>query len=343
MPHHKSNLSIVGLPVKIDGNRLRNLVFYTLRPVIPRSVQIFLRRQIARYKRRKYTSTWPIDPSAGKKPKGWKGWPGGKKFAVVLTHDVDTHRGYQNCLKLAEIEEDLGFRSCFNFVPERYGQISIDLISELKRRGFAVGVHGLKHDGKLFLTKKTFERRASRINNYLKKWGTRGFTAPSMIHNFQWMHILDIDYSISTFDTDPFEPYPNGVATIFPFLVDSVNQLQAFVEIPYTLPQDFTLFIILQENGNKIWKQKIRWIARHGGLALLNTHPDYMCFDRRNPGKFTYDVKYYAKFLRFIRSEFKDEFYHSLPSGIFDFMWATYDSFNGLETVDDHKFVAPIR
>ena len=67
----------------------------------------------------------------------------------------------------------MGFRSSFNFVPERYGEISLDLLRELKQRGFGIGVHGLKHDGKLFSSKKIFDERAPRINAYLKKWGTR--------------------------------------------------------------------------------------------------------------------------------------------------------------------------
>ena len=36
---------------------------------------------------------WPIDKNAGKPPEGWTGWPDGKKFALVLTHDVETAEG----------------------------------------------------------------------------------------------------------------------------------------------------------------------------------------------------------------------------------------------------------
>ena len=200
-------------------NQIRNQLFYILKPLIPRSVQIFLRRQIAQHKRRKNGYQWPIDPNSAKPPEGWPGWPDGKQFALVLSHDVDTLKGYNNVLKLADIEEEMGFRSQFNFVPERYGVISLDLLAELKQRGFGIGVHGLKHDGKLFSSKKIFDERAPQINAYLKKWGTRGFTTPSMIRNHDWMHALDMDHCVSTFDTDPFEPEPEGVGTIFPFWV----------------------------------------------------------------------------------------------------------------------------
>jgi hypothetical protein len=97
---------------------LLNHLFYTFKLMIPRRVQIALRRHLAAHKRRKYADTWPIDPNSATPPQGWTGWPGGKKFALVLCHDGDTIRGCNNVLKLAELEESMGFRSCFSFVPE---------------------------------------------------------------------------------------------------------------------------------------------------------------------------------------------------------------------------------
>ena len=40
-----------------------------------------------------------------------------------------------------------------------------------------------------------------------------------MLHNLVWLRDLDILYDASTFDTDPFEPQPEGMETIFPFWV----------------------------------------------------------------------------------------------------------------------------
>jgi hypothetical protein len=51
-------------------------------------------------------------------PTGWPGWPGGKKFALVLTHDVEGAAGLAKCRQLMELEQSLGFRSSFNFIPE---------------------------------------------------------------------------------------------------------------------------------------------------------------------------------------------------------------------------------
>jgi glycosyltransferase involved in cell wall biosynthesis len=297
-----------------------NHLFYTFKPIIPRAVQIGLRRQIARYKRNKYVHVWPIDPHSATPPKDWRGWPGGKQFALVLSHDVDTRKGYDNVLKLAELEEQMGFRSCFNFVPERYGKVSPEVLEELRLRGFDVAVHGLKHDGKLFRSKRVFDRSAKRINAYLAEWKTEGFTSPSMQHNLDWLIGLNIKYSISTFDTDPFEPQPDGVGTIFPFWVPNCSPSHGFVEMPYTLPQDSTLFIILEEKTIDIWKRKLVWVAQHGGMVLLNTHPDYMNFSNGDSGELCYPSEYYVRFLDFIKTRYSGRFYHALPSIIAGFI-----------------------
>src|SRR5262249_30281051 len=143
--------------------------------------------------------------------------PNGKQFAVVLTHDVEGQSGLEKCRKLMALEAKLGFRSSFNFVPEGEYQVGRELREELSRSGFEVGVHDLHHDGKLYRSRCEFERTAVRINQYLKEWNAVGFRAGFMLHNLEWLHDLNVEYDASTFDTDPFEPQPDGVSTIFPF------------------------------------------------------------------------------------------------------------------------------
>jgi hypothetical protein len=118
--------------------------------------------------------------------------------------------------------------------------------------GFEVGVHGLLHDGKLFSSKQVFDGRAGRINHYLREWGAYGFRAPAMHHNLDWIGDLEIAYDMSTFDTDPFEPQSDGVGTIFPFLVQTPRR--SYVELPYTLAQDFTLFVLLNFKDIGLWQ-----------------------------------------------------------------------------------------
>lgn len=266
---------------------------------------------------------WPINSGATRLPPNWSGWPGQKQFALILTHDVETARGQMKCRALMNLEMELGFRSSFNFVPERY-RVSPELRALLTHYGFEVGVHGLKHDGKLYKSEKIFKQRAIYINRYLKAWNAVGFRSPAMHHNLQWLHQLNIDYDASTFDTDPFEPQPDGVKTIFPFSVMQISPQHWYVELPYTLPQDSTLFIFMQEHSINIWKEKLAWIAEHGGMALVITHPDYMNFSGTKFKVDEYPAQYYAEFLQYIHYYYQDQYWQVLPKELSRFWLNSY-------------------
>lgn len=295
-------------------NSCYNEIYYCVKPLIPRWVQIYVRRLFIQYQLVKYRNVWPIDENGGKEPVGWQGWPEGKKFALVLTHDVDSAQGQNKCLDLMRLDEDLGFKSSFNFVPLRYS-VSSDILAILRKRGFEVGVHGLYHDGKYYLSKGIFLRRAAKINDFLKEWQAVGYRAPAMYHKLDWFHELEIEYDASTFDTDPFEPHAVGVGTIFPFFVKDPAMKRGYVELPYTLPQDFSLYILMQKNNIDIWKQKMAWVVERGGMVLINTHPDYMDFngDKSIEG---YPAQYYQEFLRHIRERYDGQYWHALPRDV---------------------------
>ena len=291
---------------------MKNSIYYQIKPLIPRRLQIRLRRKLVLHKRKNSSTIWPILEAAAKPPRNWAGWPQQKLFALILTHDVDTEKGQHKCRQLMELEEKHGFRSSYNFVPERY-EVSAQLRNELIQRGFEVGVHGLNHDGKLFQSKKIFNTRSKKINHYLKKWNASGFRAPAMHHNLEWIHDLTLEYDSSTFDTDPFEPQPEGVKTIFPFWVQSKSRQNRYLELPYTLPQDFTLFILMGETDIDVWKLKLDWIAKQGGMALLNVHPDYICFNGKKPSIEEYPVTVYHQFLEYVQAQYKNQYWHVLP------------------------------
>jgi len=134
-------------------------------------------------------------------------WPAGQRFAFVITHDVETKEGQAYVRAVADLDESFGFRSSFNCVPERY-RLDHELITDLRERGFEIGVHGLRHDGKLFNSHAGFMRRAERINVHLKELDAVGFRSPLTLRNPDWMQALEIKYDLSFFDTDPYEPMP---------------------------------------------------------------------------------------------------------------------------------------
>ena len=336
----------------------RNRLYYHLKPLLPPSARMAIRRWFAMRKRDSVLDKWPILPGSEKPPANWPGWPDGKQFAFVLTHDVEGPEGMAKVRKLAELEMQLGFRSCFNFIPEGDYAVPSTLRTWLVENGFEVGVHDLYHDGKLFLTEKEFRRNVPRINHYLKEWGAVGFRSGFMLSELDWLHDLDIQYDCSTFDTDPFEPQPDGVSTIFPFWVPrssnavpgsefpipssgspvqgsglppsdsptpplhhSTTPLSSgYVELPYTLPQDSTLFLLFRERHPDIWFQKLDWIAKHGGMALLNVHPDYLRFEGEPASSRTYPVDHYARFLRYALERHGTTFWNALPRDVAQFV-----------------------
>jgi len=290
-------------------------IYYWLKPSLPVPLRLMLHRWWAKRRRAACSNRWPILESARTAPKDWPGWPEDKEFSFVLTHDVESQLGLDHVRSLAEAEMALGFRSSFNFIPEGSYRVPPELRRWLVDRGFEVGVHDHRHDGKLFKSRTHFLASAARINHYLQDWGAVGFRSGYMFHNLAWIKDLHVLYDSSTFDTDPFEPQPDGVATIFPFQVAG-DHGSGYVELPYTLVQDSTLFVYLQEESNAIWKRKLEWIAKHRGMALLNVHPDYIDFDGQRPTPNRYPSIHYTEFLHWVKQQYAGRYLHQLPKDV---------------------------
>ena len=319
---------------------LRNRLYYRIKPFVPQSVRTAIRRKIAERLRSNVTDIWPIMPGSERPPEDWSGWPGGKKFSVVLTHDVESAKGVRKCRELMRLEQSLGFRSSFNFIPEGKYEIPSSLIAALKRDGFEVGIHDLKHDGRLFASRREFHLKAARINYYLREWNATGFRSGFMFHKLDWLHDLEIQYDTSTFDTDPFEPQPEGRHTIFPFWVPvrTTNAARSgYVELPYTLPQDSTLFLLLRENTIDIWIQKLDWIAARGGMALIDTHPDYMAFNGTVKRNSEYTFALYEQFLRYLSEKYSNQYWHALPNEVASYITARREQRKLAERVANHS------
>jgi len=301
--------------------------YYQVKPFVPRGVRWTLRRHRAAGIRKRRTSVWPIDEAAGTTPKEWTGWPEGKRFALVLTHDVESQDGVDKVRALAELELGFGFRSSFNFIPEGPYRVPDALREWLVANGFEVGVHDLHHDGKLYQSRAGFQAKAKQINHYLHAWKATGFRSGFMLRELAWLHNLDIEYECSTFDTDPFEPQPTGAQTIFPYWIPCPENIsgplrrKGYVELPYTLPQDSTLFLLLREPDAGIWQRKTEWIKRRGGMVLMNVHPDYIDMTGSGNGM-TYPLGHYEGFLRWVSEQYNGEVWHVLPREISRFVRA---------------------
>ncbi len=193
----------------------------------------------------------------------------GEKCAIVLTHDVEEQEGFNLIPKLIELEEKYGFKSSWNIVPYKY-KIDEGILNLIRNEGHEIGIHGYNHDGKLYYSEKIFNKRAPYINEAIKKYSAVGFRSPMVHRNLIWLQKLNIEYDASCFDYDPFQPFPGGTGSIWPFIAGR------FVELPYTLPQDHTMFYVLKQKDISIWKNKVDWIIKNNGMVLTLTHPDYL-------------------------------------------------------------------
>ncbi|HEX3716437.1 MAG TPA: DUF354 domain-containing protein [Verrucomicrobiae bacterium] len=298
---------------------LRNKIYYGIKPMMPAPLRRLLRRWYASRIRVSINHRWPVLAGSERPPAGWGGWPDGKQFGVLLTHDVEGPDGLDKCRQLMKLEKSLGFRASFNFIPEGDYQVSRELRAELTENGFEVGVHDLHHNGKLYNSRQDFASKAARINRYLKEWGAVGFRSGFMHHNLEWLHDLEIAYDASTFDTDPFEPQPDGVNTIFPFWVPAAGG-RGYFELPYTLAQDSTLFLVLREETTAIWRSKLDWVIKHGGMVVIPTHPDYMNFSADGCSQHEYPAAFYSEILLYLRSNYDGKFWHGTPRELVGFL-----------------------
>ena len=186
-----------------------------------------------------------------------------------MTHDIEDEIGLRSVPKIIELEQKYGFTSSWNVVPYKY-KIDEGIIRYIQKTKNEIGIHGYNHDGRLFSSYNEFHKRAFKINLAIKKYDALGFRSPMMHRNLKWQQELDISYDSSTFDYDPYQPFPGGVGYIWPFIAGK------FVELPYTIPQDHTLFYELKEKSIEIWKKKIEWLIKNNGMILVLTHPDYL-------------------------------------------------------------------
>ncbi len=275
----------------MDGRRPTMLNgYYAIKPMIPRALQLALRRLYARHQARCPFPAWPIETwcvdrlkdclraeleaSGAKRLPFVNFWPERRRFAFILTHDVEGPRGLENIPRLLEIERRHGLHSSWNFVADDY-PIDPGLFPALREAGCEIGLHGLHHDGLLFADRASFAAQLPPIHRVMREWGAVGFRSPATHRESAWMPELGCLYDSSFPDTDPFEPHPGGCCLIWPFFLGDL------IELPITMAQDHTLFEILRVTSIERWVQKSDWLARNHGLVNVLVHPDYLLSDER--------------------------------------------------------------
>lgn len=260
--------------------------YYFLRPWLPVFVRKYIQRFSLRGWRRIEFPQWPVDRTVdaifenalvlcmkarrmSSIPFIWF-WPNGAQSCAMMTHDVETSTGLQFCHTLMDVDDSFNLKSSFQFVPEERYVASDELLDELRSRGFEVNIQDLNHDGNLFRDREEFLRRASRINEYLRRFRSQGFRSAIMYRNADWLDAIQADYDMSFPTVAHLEAQNGGCCTIMPYFIGKM------VELPLTTVQDYSLVHILGEHSIDIWARQIDLIRQKNGLISFIVHPDYL-------------------------------------------------------------------
>jgi peptidoglycan/xylan/chitin deacetylase (PgdA/CDA1 family) len=302
-----------------QGNSARRLssgqlnLYYRVKRFVPRKALLSARRLLIRWQGLPDFPAWPLDTSVSQllcfytycllRARGvaegeftWF-WPQGKQAALILTHDVEGVEGLRGALELADLEEELGFRSSFNLGA--WYDVDPGFLRELTGRGFEIGLHSLQHDRSLFESRASFESQLPGIAALRERLGADGFRSPATHRVFDWLGELPVSYDCTIPNSDPYEPQPGGCCSVWPFFIGPV------VELPYTLTQDHAVFTLLGHRSPSLWLEQAGAVEREHGLIQCPAHPDpgYMG-DREKRA-------HYAEFLRAMAE--REQLWHALP------------------------------
>ncbi|MBI2922149.1 MAG: hypothetical protein HYY18_13940 [Planctomycetes bacterium] len=222
--------------------------------------------------RRSRFPRWPIDPS-GDALRWLSGrrevrWPGGKAFALVLTHDVDSAEGMARASRMFDIEAAAGLPAVYGFVTSTY-EIDRGLARAVQALGGEIAWHSDLHDNRIaFEEDDAIRRRIEGARGFLEEFNVTGFRSPSLYRTPALFRVLAerFRWDSSVPDTGP----GGGCASVVPF------RLGRLLELPLSMPQDADL-LFRRRSWQEIveaWLEKVRYIREVGGLAVLNTHPE---------------------------------------------------------------------
>lgn len=261
-------------------------IYYFLRPVLPVSVRRHLQMlHLGNWSRLPFPS-WPVDCSVDnlmhrmmllslrasgedRIPFIWF-WPDAKSSCAIMTHDVETQKGYEDCVALMDIDDSFGVKASFQIIPEERYNVRTGLLEEIRRRGFEICVHDLNHDGHLYKNREQFLNRAAKINAYGKEFGAEGFRAAVLYRKQLWFDALDFSYDMSVPNVAHLDPQRGGCCTVMPFFLNGI------LEIPVTTIQDYSLYNILKDYSISLWKQQTKIIMEKHGCMSFIVHPDYI-------------------------------------------------------------------
>lgn len=271
---------------KFATNETVRKLYYLIRECLPVSARRHLQRAYFRDWKELPFPAWPVDftvdnlheeflrllmeaSGVKKMPFIWF-WPDGAPTCLIMTHDVETSAGRDFTSKLMDLDDSYGIKAAFQVIPEKRYEVPDEYVRGIRNRGFEFNVHDLNHDGHLYRERAEFERRAARINSYVRRYNCHGFRAGAMYRNQDWYDLFEFAYDMSVPNVAHLEPMRGGCCTVMPYFIGKI------VELPLTAAQDYSLFHILNDYSIDLWKQQLALIGERNGLISFITHPDYL-------------------------------------------------------------------
>jgi hypothetical protein len=261
-------------------------LYYFVRSVLPVNVRKHLQRAYLKGWESIPFPRWPVDATVGDIcehllavilrgrsldaiPFIWF-WPKGYDACAIVTHDVESKKGRDFVPALMDMDSSFGIRSSFQIIPEERYSVDESYLASIRDRGCEINVHDLNHDGTLFEDERKFSRLVPRVNQWGKRFQAAGFRAGSLYRNQQWFHLLDFAYDMSVPNVAHLDPQRGGCCSVLPYRIGNL------VELPVTVIQDYSLFVVLNQYSTGLWRRQIDAIREKHGLVNLITHPDYL-------------------------------------------------------------------
>ncbi|MFQ5414297.1 MAG: polysaccharide deacetylase family protein [Phycisphaerae bacterium] len=207
-------------------------------------------------------------------------WPDGKRFAAVVTFDVDTAYSFRHgaMTALADSLDGLEVKAAWMTVTKNLASIRPG-VDDLHAAGHEIGFHGTLHDHRLaFLPCHEMRARLREGMGLLGGYDVKGFRSPSYLRTPGLYGALNgsVSYDMSMHDrffrTSGLTGVREGCGTCMPFVIAGTDVL----EIPTTVPEDWNLELAGHTACTALDRQRaaVGLIADRGGVANVVHHPE---------------------------------------------------------------------
>jgi peptidoglycan/xylan/chitin deacetylase (PgdA/CDA1 family) len=207
-------------------------------------------------------------------------WPGGARFPLLMTHDIDTAEGMKLAGSVLDDMVDIGLKPCFFLVAHGYTWDE-GFCDAVRQAGGEIGLHGDTHDNRIaYEPPARIAERLDSCRDKVERHEIKGFRSPSLLvsddlytevgRRFAW------DSSVPDTDTGTLLGPRRGCATVFPF------RRQGCLVLPTTMPADDRLLLL----GHKgldllgILRRKALYLREISGPCHFLTHPEPHLFGR---------------------------------------------------------------